>query len=148
MKKFRLVAILTFIGLLTACATGPQRGDIPVVQAEQVSNAEPSAPAPVSAAESVPQTGGQQPYQRNPAVLALLDSAGQQQRQQQYVAAAASLERAIRIAPRDAELYLELAKVRFQQNNRQQAEQLCRKAMALSDDGGYVKYHCLELLGN
>lgn len=133
--------------LLAACATGPKPEDIPVVQAGDESVQEPLEVPPVSETGKAPASVEQPVSDRNPAVLALLNSAGQQRQRKQYVAAAASLERAIRIAPRDAELYLELAKIRFQQNNREQAEQLCRKAIALSDDGGYVKYHCRQLLG-
>ncbi|MCF7980694.1 MAG: tetratricopeptide repeat protein, partial [Pseudomonadales bacterium] len=70
----------------------------------------------------------------------------QQRRQQKYVAAAASLERAIRISPRNAELYLELAKVRQEQGNQGQAEQLCKKAVALSNQATVIKFDCLALL--
>lgn len=49
--------------------------------------------------------------------------------------ASATLDRAIRIDPRDPALWLELARVRYVEGNWSQSEQLARKARALSAPG-------------
>lgn len=57
---------------------------------------------------------------------------GRAQREAGEIAQASStLERAIRIDPRQATLWLELARVRMQEGNYAQAEQLARKAGSL-----------------
>jgi len=68
----------------------------------------------------------------NSAVIALLDSAEKQRQSGDYMRAAAILERAIRISPRDPELYYQLAQVRYLQGNYHQTDQLCRKAISLA----------------
>ncbi|MDO6563898.1 tetratricopeptide repeat protein [Amphritea sp. 1_MG-2023] len=68
----------------------------------------------------------------NPAVLALLDGAKQQQAQGQYRTAQSSLERAQRIAPRDPQVYFQLADLRRQQGQYLQAEQLALKGLTLA----------------
>ena len=68
----------------------------------------------------------------NSAVASLLASAQGYRQQQDYMKASAALERAIRISPRDGELYYQLAQVRFLQANYPQAMQLCRKAISLA----------------
>jgi tetratricopeptide (TPR) repeat protein len=69
---------------------------------------------------------------RNPAVIALLDGARQQQKQGEYRSAQSSLERAQRIAPRDPQVYLQLADLRRQQGQYLQAEQLALKGLTLA----------------
>ena len=63
-----------------------------------------------------------------PAVLALLDQAEQQANAGELESAAASLERAIRIDPRNAILWHHLATVRLSQGESAQAEQLAVKS--------------------
>ncbi len=63
------------------------------------------------------------------AVVALVDDAGRQERGGHLGAAAASLERALRIAPADASLWRRLARLRLQQGRFGQAEQLARRAL-------------------
>lgn len=68
----------------------------------------------------------------NSAVIALLSASQQQRQQGEYQQAAATLERAIRISPRNGQLYYELAQVRYLEGNYQQSKQLCRKAISLA----------------
>ncbi|RCX26607.1 tetratricopeptide repeat protein [Thioalbus denitrificans] len=68
----------------------------------------------------------------SPAVVALLETAREQQNADRLAEAAASLERAVRIEPRNARVWYELATVRFRQGQLQQAEQLARKSDALA----------------
>lgn len=70
---------------------------------------------------------------QNPAVIALLDSAYQQSEAGQLDIAASKLERAVRIAPRDPEVWHALANVRYQQNKHVLAISLAKKSNLLSD---------------
>ncbi|WP_271273067.1 tetratricopeptide repeat protein [Aliamphritea hakodatensis] len=74
---------------------------------------------------------------RNPAVIALLNTAAQQQQQGSLSSAQSSLERAQRIAPRDPQVYYQLADVRWRQGQFLQAEQLALKGVAVA--GGQPK---------
>ncbi|ORU92792.1 MAG: hypothetical protein A6F72_05530 [Cycloclasticus sp. symbiont of Poecilosclerida sp. N] len=69
---------------------------------------------------------------QNPAVLALLGSAHQQSESGQLDLAASKLERALRIAPRDAQVWFALAKVRYQQGKYLLAISLTKKSNLLS----------------
>ena len=72
---------------------------------------------------------------KNPAVIALLKNASNQKNSGQMSAAESSLERAQRIAPRDPEIYYELADIRRLEGQWPQAEQLALKGtnMAIGD---------------
>lgn len=65
-----------------------------------------------------------------PAVQGLLASANDSLQQGDFEAAAVSLERAQRLAPQSATVYLQLAQVRLQQNRAVEAEQLARKGLS------------------
>jgi len=67
-----------------------------------------------------------------PAVVALLDQAEQQANAGELEPAAASLERAIRIDPRNPVLWYHLATVRLSQGESSQAEQLAVKSNSLA----------------
>ena len=67
-----------------------------------------------------------------PAVVALLDTAERQANAGDLEAASASLERAIRIDPRNAVLWYHLATVRLAQGDAQAAEQLAAKSNSLA----------------
>jgi len=75
-----------------------------------------------------------------PAAAASLAAQAEKQRERgDYVAAAATLERAIRIQPREAYLWNRLARVRLDQNNYTQANSLAQKSNALSKDQDQIK---------
>lgn len=84
------------------------------------------AQAPIPAPEAAA------PASHNPAVVALLDSARQQQGAGSLAAAQSSLERAQRIAPRDPQVYYQLADVQRQMQKYAEAEQLARKGIAVA----------------
>jgi Tfp pilus assembly protein PilF len=69
---------------------------------------------------------------QSPAVVALLETAEQQANAGDLEAASASLERAIRIDPRNAVLWYHLATVRLSQGDAQAAEQLAVKSNSLA----------------
>lgn len=72
----------------------------------------------------------------NPATASLLESALQERAAGRYDRAAAALERALRIAPRNVAVLQELARVRLEQGDAWQAEALALKAnsFAVGDD--------------
>ncbi len=123
----RLTAVPAAFPLLAAlaaagCATAPPA---PVVEPG-------GAPVEEASAPSHPQPeGGAAPAPRGP-VLALLDEAGAAERAGDLEGAAASVERALRIAPRDAVLWHRLARIRLAQGRWRQAESLARRSLALA----------------
>lgn len=127
---------------LAGCQTTSTGSRVPVIQREPPQPPEQTREESVFEPSSVP-TPAPQP---NAAVAALLAKAQQQKDQREFVQAAASLERAIRISPRDPVLYLELARIRYHQGNLNQAEQLCNKAVTLARDEDGVASACRRLL--
>jgi predicted Zn-dependent protease len=77
----------------------------------------------------IPEQGG---AQGTPAVVALLEDAGRQARSGSLDSAAAALERAVRIEPRNAAIWSRLAEVRLQQQLSPQAENLAKKSNTLA----------------
>ncbi len=68
----------------------------------------------------------------NSAVVALLDNADQQSKSGRLDAAAAALERALRLEPRNAEVWSRLAEIRLQQGQLDQAASLAAKSNNLA----------------
>ena len=113
LRGWRL-GIVMALGLgLIACSVAPPVGEVaPPPQ-------DTSAP-PVAAAQG------------NPAVLALLESAQNQQQAGDYEQAAASLERALRLEPRNAMLWHRLAQVRLSQGQWRNAIDFAAKSNSLA----------------
>ena len=72
------------------------------------------------------------PASENRAVLALLDQARAESASERAAGAAATLERALRIEPRNPRLWLELARHHLAQGDSAQAEQLAQRANAFA----------------
>ncbi|GGO88539.1 hypothetical protein GCM10011348_44220 [Marinobacterium nitratireducens] len=89
-------------------------------------------PVPDDSPASIPTPQAAAPVSGNPAVVALLDSARQQQSAGSLGAAQSSLERAQRIAPRDPQVYYQLAEIQRQMQKYDEAEQLARRGVALA----------------
>lgn len=95
---------------------------------------------PLGSPQSVrpPVSGGESATAESPAprsgsaVVALLDTAGQQTRTGNLDAAAAALERALRLEPRNAEVWSRLAGIRLQQSQFDQAINLASKSNTLA----------------
>lgn len=104
----RSLAFITVL-LLTACAT-------------LAPPAEPPAP---------PRVG-------KPVVLALMQDADRALAASRYDTAASTLERALRIEPRNASLWHRLANVRYRQQRYEQAIQLASKSNTLARDGRLI----------
>jgi cytochrome c-type biogenesis protein CcmH/NrfG len=93
---------------------------IPGCAAIAPSSAPSTAPAPETAPPSA--------RTENPAVAGLLDAARADVASGRLPNAAASLERALRIEPRNPRLWAELARVRFKQGDYAQAESTARRS--------------------
>ena len=105
----RLLALL----LLAGCAAAPGPEPAPVEQ-PQASPAPPAAP--------------QAEIKENVAIAGLMESARSDAAAGRLPNAAASLERALRIEPRNPRLWQELARVRLQQGDYGQAESLAQRS--------------------
>ncbi|NOX91995.1 MAG: tetratricopeptide repeat protein [Gammaproteobacteria bacterium] len=80
------------------------------------------------------------------AVATLLAKVETQEGQAHWERAAALLERALRIEPRNAQLWHRLAKVRLQQGRYGMAESLAQKSSALAKDDEALKRRNAELI--
>jgi Flp pilus assembly protein TadD len=83
-----------------------------------------------------------------PVSQSLLQQSREQQRYGNYAQAAATLERAIRIDPGEPAVWLELARVRYAENNWPQAEQLARKARSLSGAGSQLRAGAARIIAD
>jgi len=96
----------------------------------------PPQARPQAAPQKVPPPPHRPPPQKSapavPAVVALLDTAAKQEASGQLGAAAASLERALRIQPENPWTWYRLAVTRFRQGRLDQAEQMARKSDTLA----------------
>ena len=131
--------------LLAGCAGTPGGGLPPVTGPGQTPATGPAAGVeiqpldPAGSVQQRPITAGpspgapaRSPQTSNPAVLALLDSAGQQVASGDLERAAATLERALRIDPEDAGIWHDLGELRYRQGQYQQAESLAARSNALA----------------
>jgi tetratricopeptide (TPR) repeat protein len=83
----------------------------------------------------------------NPAVEALLNKAHSQAAAGRMDAAGANLERALRIEPRNSVLWQELARVRLDQGQYRQAENLAAKSNALAGGNRYLQAGNWRIIG-
>ncbi len=153
---------------LASCASNPAASDVPVVEAgmpaqrttavsprEAPLQTQPGSPEPVATAgfgseqaqyPGDPSTPLTEPQPTGVAVLALLETADLQRADGQLAAAAASLERALRIEPQNPWTWYRLAAVRLQQDRLDQAEQLARRADSLAGTDNEVRSSAWRLI--
>jgi hypothetical protein len=105
--------------------------------------AEPPPPPPPE--EPIPPPPVTPPPSRS-ATNALLQQGRQQAATGNYPLATATLERAVRINPRDAELWLELGRVKLRQGDRVQAQNMGRRALSLSGSNASLRARCQALI--
>ncbi len=128
-KYARLAALIGAIAL-AGCASPPYAGR----------PAEPparGAPTPTST-QDVPKA--------NPASTALLQESRSLHASGQYDAAAASLERALGIDPRNPALWVELGRLQLSLGDSRQAENMARKAISLSGNADAARAPAWTLL--
>jgi predicted Zn-dependent protease len=116
-----------------AYATPP--GSVPPVATTSPAQVPPaiSPPAPpAAAAPAAPPPPAEISRQGNQAVVALLDSAAKYVGAGELDKAAASLERALRIEPRNAGIWHDLGQIRLHQHNYPEAESMATKSNSLA----------------
>ncbi|HYQ71627.1 MAG TPA: tetratricopeptide repeat protein [Gammaproteobacteria bacterium] len=132
MRSFPFAGIPLFLLLLLhGCATSPPPAYPPPVVEQGGTTPDVSAP-PVTPDSRQAQPARPAAVTSSPAVVALLGQAENQANSGDLGSAAASLERAIRIEPRNPLLWYHLATVRLAQQEAAQAEQLATKSNALA----------------
>ncbi|HEC18338.1 MAG TPA: tetratricopeptide repeat protein [Gammaproteobacteria bacterium] len=114
---FRVALLVVMLGL-TACASGPGKDESSIGSTQDAGRA----------------------------INTLLARAELQVQQSRWERAAALLERALRIEPRNAGLWHRLALVRFRQGRYAMAESLAQKSTALAGDDEALKRRNAELI--
>ena len=125
MKK--LTALL--VCLLASCATVEDRPEAPPPPADTTVAQPPAvvpAPPPVVVSQNV-------------AVVKLAEGARAESTQGEHAKAAAALERALRIEPRNPRLWQELARVRLQQRDYAQAESVATRSNSWAGSDNAVR---------
>ncbi len=107
----------------------PQTDGVEVFPAQSAPLTQQSMPQPL---ETRPAPQAAPPRPQSPAVVALLDNADRQAGSGNLDSAAAALERALRIEPRNASLWQRLADIRLRQKQPDQAESLALKSNTLA----------------
>jgi tetratricopeptide (TPR) repeat protein len=112
----------------------PPTGNTPSAAIPSAVKSPADTAAPLPAAEAGGETAAppQPPVSNNRAVVALLDRARQEASSGRRESAGASLERALRIEPRNAWLWHELARLRLTQGQYAQAVSLAQKSNSLA----------------
>ncbi|MGZ5006771.1 MAG: tetratricopeptide repeat protein [Methylobacter sp.] len=109
---------------------------------------EPSAPPPPPQSELTPFQPIEPTVALSPVVGALVSAANQNTKAGDLDSAAASIERAIRIEPRNATLLYKLALLRLQQSKPRLAEDLAKKSALLASTDSTLKKHCWLLIAH
>ena len=142
MNYVKKLSMLCLPWFLVACGTipiitpVPDTNQSPVTSTPSEVKAEPKAEAPAGS-KVVPKVKPKpvdDTAKAPAAVASLLDRAKQQESSGDYQAAVASLERAIRIAPRYPESYYRLGELRLRQGFYSQARSLGHKTLSLGAD--------------
>jgi len=120
---------------------------------ESVNPSEPiEALEPIKPAEPVESLQPLEPLQSlgpvKPAVGALVSAADQSNSSGNLDAAVATIERAIRIEPRNAALFYKLAELRLKQSKPRLAEDLAKKSALLASNNPSLKKQSWLLIGN
>lgn len=136
--KFQRQAIASIaIALLSAgCATvappvaGPSSRPTTVpVEERGGDGAPPAEPRSISPRTAPESATGDTRASSSPAVIALLNDAGARERDGDYDHAIAVLERAVRIEPRNAQVWHRLARLNLHHGDPSQAESMARKSI-------------------
>ncbi len=141
MNQLRKWWILLIFAGLAACTSYP-RTDRPAVTKPYeppAAKVRPAVPPPRVYVPDEPRIHEVPAAPSSPAVIALLDAAENERLSGQLDSAVATLERAIKIQPRNAKLWHEMAKLRLEQTNPRLALDLARKSNALASGDRALK---------
>lgn len=132
-RSAHVAALLLVAWMLAACAVPAPRGGMPVEAVVVVDPVEPvPTPLPAPAEEEQPPPAvPPEPAPTASAALALAAQSEQSLAAGDLRLAGLQLERALRIAPRDPQLWSRLAQVRLQQGDDQQAERMAERSLQL-----------------
>ena len=135
--------------------------EVPLPEPTPLETPEPSLPTPPASSSEIqepslpPPTPELTPFEPmeatgplSPAVGALVSAANQNSKAGDLDSAAASIERAIRIEPRNATLFYKLALLRLQQSKPHLAEDLAKKSALLASTDNVLKKHCWLLIAH
>lgn len=134
--------------------------ELPISESTPLESAEPSLPTPPTASEiqepalppPAPELTPFEPIEAtaplSPAVGALVLAANQNSKAGDLDSATASIERAIRIEPRNANLFYKLALLRLKQSKPRLAEDLAKKSALLASTDNTLKKHCWLLIAH
>lgn len=109
---------------------------------------EPMEPSPPPRPELNPFEPIEPTVALSPVVTALVSAANQNTQSGDIESAAASIERAIRIEPRNATLFYKLALLRLKQSKPRLAEDLAKKSALLAVNDNTLKKHCWLLIAH
>tara|TARA_R110000782_G_scaffold245878_7_gene332604 strand:+ start:6514 stop:6999 length:486 start_codon:yes stop_codon:yes gene_type:complete len=130
MRDYRLFLAIVLL-FLTACAEQATK-PVVLVPVEELN-------APVATKKKPTSIHKEVNKQQEPVIIALLKDAEKFSGQGQSAKAAATIERALRIEPRNAMLWHRLSVVRFQQQQWQQAIAMARKSNSLAGRNSNLK---------
>ncbi len=136
-----LLAMMAAGIFLAGCAPMGTRPTSPPPDAEPATEPEPEVRATplesreleVETLEEAPKSR-ETPQEASPAVLALVQQADQRREAGDLAGAQSTLERAVKIEPGNARLWLDLAQLRLAQDQPEQAEQLALRAVEHARD--------------
>ncbi len=110
-----------------------------------VASDDPQSPPAVAEPPTGPAASNTAP-EGNQAVVALLGSAADYVADQEWDKAGAALERALRIEPSNAGIWHDLAQIRLQQRDYEQASSLAAKSNSLARDNPFVQVRNWRLI--
>jgi len=136
-------------GATTAGGAGPvltvPTEETPQPPPEAVIEAPPSATTPIPR-EPRPRTAP--PAELNPASRSLVQQAQAQRKKGDLAGANVSLDRALRIEPSNPLLWIEMGRLRMDQRNYPQAENMGRKALSMSVGDNRTQVAAWQLIGD
>ncbi len=163
LQKPTLWLLVSVILVMAGCASTPDMTPLPTPDISSSTQIDDSVRRPTPVYE-FPEAGAQgdsatdmEPLSKPPTysnettstsrtVLALLDQATKMEQSGNPEKAAATLERALRIEPKNARLWHRLAVIRYQQGQYTQAESLAAKSSTLAQDDWELKQKNAELI--
>lgn len=147
-----LPSILVAALALAACSTPqpyrapqPQPTPVPPSQDAPIETQPATPPASVDEPQPLPESVAREPV-LSPASRALVGQAQAQLASGNFAVAASSIERALRIEPGNALLWIELGKVRQAEGNYVQAENMGRKAVAMATNAPRAQAAAWQLI--
>jgi tetratricopeptide (TPR) repeat protein len=140
------IALGTLCSVLAACSVAPSGDSRPPVEERGTATGE--SPQPLESKVEVKEEPGALPSRvsSQPAVVSLVARADDQMQAGDLGAAAASLERALRIDARNARLWSRLAAVRLEQGDFWQAAGLAAKSNSLAGDNPVLQAYNWRLI--